>query len=209
MRDYKLKFRDKLLSRTQVKNNILPVYFEAEKDSYSALRWYDDANAFADRELQCQYVNMAQAVGVLAAYSPMKTWEQNKLLAIRACRFGYRGGHIKNLSNKVDAILKLDNPSVDEVVEILNGQKIVNFFMNIYYPNKDIAVTIDRHAFNIAVYGNKYLRAEETEQQMTRKQFEFLVHCYKWAAEHLGISAVQLQAVTWEHYRKNYRKSNK
>jgi hypothetical protein len=206
MRGYKLKFRDTELSRTQVKNNILAVYNAAEKDSYAALTWYNSAHEFADRELQCFGVNMAQAVGVLAALSPLKTWEQNKLLAIRFCRFGDRKGHMGNLVKKADAILKLESPSVDDVVEILNGQKIVAFFMNIYYPNKDIAVTIDRHAFNIAVHGAKYMRAEEDEQQMSRKQFEFLVHCYKWAAESIGISAVQLQAVTWEHYRKNYKK---
>jgi hypothetical protein len=201
---YKYKFRTKELSRTQVKNNILEVLREADVETYkNGLNWYLKANEIAFNEvLISNEINLAQAVGVIAALSPMKSWDINVKLASEFIREGKRGGHFKLCVDKADAILKLDKPSAEKVVEILNGQKIVNFFLNIYYPNKDVVVTIDRHAIGIALLGSKRVSLTKEDLHVTKKQFEFLSHCYKWAASELGVSAIQLQAITWEHFRK-------
>lgn len=202
MKSYKFKFRGKELSRTQVKNNILAVLRQADKDSFDfGKRWYSIAHQIGF-DLVNEDVNLAQSIGVIAALSPLKSWSQNVKLATQFINEGKRGGHTGVMVKKANDILALNNPTTDEVVEILRGQKIVNFFLNIYYPNKDVAVTIDRHAVGIALIGTKNIKQTEEDGQITKAQFEFLVHCYKWAAAELDMSAVQLQAITWEHFRK-------
>ena len=203
MKQYKYPFRNKKLSRTQVKNNILAVLKEADNESFvNGATWYDVANGIAKKLIVASEteINLAQAVGVIAALSPLKSWELNIRLAYEFVA-GYRGGHTKLCVNKADEILRLNNPSVDDVVDILRGQKIVNFFLNIYYPNEDTAITIDRHAVGIALIGTKKIKLTDEECRPTKAQFEFLVRCYKWAASELNLSAVQLQAITWEHFR--------
>jgi len=202
-KQYKYPFRNKKLSRTQVKNNILAVLKEADNESYiNGSIWYDVANGIAKKLIVASEteINLAQAVGLIAALSPLKSWEQNIQLAYEFV-IGKRSGHTKLCVGKANDILALNNPSVDEVVEVLSGQKTVNFFLNIYYPNEDAAITIDRHAVGIALIGTKKIKLTEEECKPTKAQFEFLVHCYKWAASELSLSAVQLQAITWEHFR--------
>ena len=201
--NYKFQFNGKNLSRTQVKNNILSVLAQVDEESFEfGKEWYNIANSIALSHVN-KDVNLAQSVGVIAALSPLKSWSQNLILANEFINLEKRGGHLTVLVKKATQILALNNPSTDDVVKILNGQKIVNFFLNIYYPNKDIVVTIDRHAVGIALIGTKNIKQKESDGLVSKVQFEFLVHCYKWAAAELGISAVQLQAITWEHFRKN------
>lgn len=203
MKTYKYKYRGKELSRTQVKNNIKKVLEAADKESFEFGReWYNIANQIAKNEVIRGKYNLAQVVGVIAALSPLKSWEQNVTLARQFIREGKRAGTFKAMVNKADKILSLENPSKDEVVEILNGQKIVNFFLNIYFPNKDVAVTIDRHAIGVAILGLDRVSLDAKELAPTKAQFEFLVHCYKWAAAEYDLSAIQVQAITWEHFRK-------
>jgi hypothetical protein len=202
MKSYKFKFRGKELSRTQVKNNILAVLNTADKDSFGfGMRWYTIANGIAVN-LTGEGVNQAQAVGVIAALSPLKSWKQNIKLAREFVFEGKRSGHTGVMVKKAADILALNNPTTDQVIEILRGQKITNFFLNIYYPNKDVVVTIDRHSVGVALLGSGRIPLTEKEVAPTKKQFEFLLHCYKWTAAELDISAVQLQAITWEHFRK-------
>jgi hypothetical protein len=202
MKSYKYKFRKKELSRTQVKNNILAVLSKADKSTFEVGKfWYNTANQIGV-DLINNNVNLAQSIGVIAALSPLKSWSQNVKLAKEFILNDKRSGHTKLCVGKANKILSLNNPTVEEVVEILRGQKIVNFFLNIYYPNSYDAITIDRHAVGIALIGLDKIKITEEECRPTKKQFEFLVYCYKWAAAELDLSAVQLQAITWEHFRK-------
>ncbi len=202
MKAYKYKFRNKELSRTQVKNNILKVLNSADLESQNfGAKWYNVANEIAQNEISESY-NLAQTVGVIAALSPLKDWKTNVKLAKEFIRDGKRSGHTGVMVKKAADILALKNPSTDDVVEILNGQKIVNFFLNIYYPNKDTAITVDRHSVGVALLGNERIPLTNKELAPTKKQFEFLVHCYKWAASESNLSAVQIQAITWECFRK-------
>ena len=98
---------------------------------------------------------------------------------------------------KAADILALQDPTTDEIVEILNGQKIVNFFHNIRYPKTSRNVTIDRHALSIAV-GKKLT---DEKMKLTKAQFEFFEHCYRWTADNLGISPLLLQSATWVKWR--------
>jgi len=50
MKTYKYPFRNKKLSRTQVKNNILAVLKEADNDSFIfGQQWYTEANNIAKK----------------------------------------------------------------------------------------------------------------------------------------------------------------
>ena len=72
------KFKGQTLTRTKVVNNILKTF---NKRAYSeGANWYDEANEFA-RRLSFKYdIQTSKVCGVIAALSPLKTWEQNQLI---------------------------------------------------------------------------------------------------------------------------------
>lgn len=87
-----------------------------------------------------------------------------------------------------------------EILDILKGNKISAFYLNIRYPEKDISLTMDRHAICIAL-GFKHLPDNEIPQ-LTVDQYEFFVQCYRWTAASLGISGTCLQSATWVTHRR-------
>ena len=86
-----------------------------------------------------------QTAGIIAALSPLKSWKENKRIAI----LFYQTGIIKHtnlIKGKIYRIEKAKN--ISEIIKILNGRKIRSFYQNILgYEN---VLTIDRHAANIA-----------------------------------------------------------
>ena len=86
---------------------------------------------------------------------------------------------------------------IDTMLEILNGNKISAFFMNVYRPYGANYVTIDRHAVSIAL--GKVVTGDLLK--MTAKQYEFFAEAYIKASKRVGILPCQLQAVTWVAWR--------
>lgn len=88
---------------------------------------------------------------------------------------------------------------IDTILEILSGNKISAFFMNVYRPYGANYVTIDRHAVSIAlgepVTGDLL--------KMTAKQYGFFTEAYIKASKRVGILPCQLQAITWVSWRED------
>ena len=187
-------FRGDKLSRTVVKNNIISVFniaTDKEKED-----WYFIANHFCQNLSNKHSLELDKVIGIVSALSPRKEWGLNKRLAEQLILTG-DCGQIKLFVNKAKDI-KDKGSSENEILSILNGQKIKSFFMNIKYPDSIDNVTIDRHAIAVAIGRT----ANETEQSLTDKNYKFFKDCYVWTAEQLGIKPLLLQSTTWEAWKR-------
>lgn len=194
-----MNFKGEVLSRTKVRNNIVKT-FELSKGKLEFDNWYIEANSVMVDiafEFGMRY-SVEQITAITAAFSPLKTWSQNIKMTRRFLE-GKKGGHFKSAIKKAEAILELgvEEDDVQKFLDILNGNKISSFFMNILQPNNTSVVTIDRHAISIAL-GRV---STQKEQSLTKNQYEFFVQCYVWTAEQLGITPSELQGRTWSAWR--------
>lgn len=191
-------FKGEVLTRTKVVNRIVSTYLKSnDVDRYD---WYLDAHNYAKYLASTFNVSLVVAAGVISALSPVKLWSQNKKIAYTFIKSGgTTGGHMKQFLDKARVVLQVAQ-SEEDVIKILNGRKIVSFFLNILHPADGSRVTIDRHALTIAT-GN--ICTEEMYSGMTKSQYDFFVECYKKAAEKLGVSPLLVQSATWVYYRKN------
>lgn len=191
-------YKGEVMTRTKVVNRIVRTFLKASNaDRYD---WYQDAHNYAKYLANTFGVSVTVAAGVIAALSPVKRWEQNKEVAYTFIKSqGTGGGHMKQFLQKARLILELADTEED-VIKILNGRKIVSFFLNILHPLDGSRVTIDRHALTIAT-GN--VCTEEYYSGMTKSQYDFFVECYKLAASKMGVSPLLMQSATWVYYRNN------
>lgn len=187
-------FKHEVLSRTRVRNNILKIW-EATSDE-ERRDWYSEANSFGI-DLAGYRIKPRKAFGVIAALSPVKRWEENKILA-RDMIYSGDCGHMSQFKSKARDILDSDG-SDEEILRILNGRKISAFYLNITYPNKADYITIDRHALSVAL--GRFVR-DEDYVGITAKQYEFFTQCYTLAAMKVGVSPVLMQSATWLKWRK-------
>tara|TARA_R110002020_G_scaffold328611_1_gene544602 strand:+ start:1576 stop:2169 length:594 start_codon:yes stop_codon:yes gene_type:complete len=187
------QFKGKKLTRTTVKNNILKMWSQATViDKFD---WYKNANEFC-KNIDSK-LTMQQKVGVLAALSPQRRWGTNKVLALQMIKEG-NAKHMPLFINKAKDIIK--NGSTDEkIIDILGGQKIISFYLNILYPTQSNIVTIDRHALSIAL---GYKVNEDIYRGMTKGQYQFFVDCYILAAAKVGVHTLLMQSATWEAFRR-------
>ncbi len=206
-------FKGDNLTRSQVKNNILKVWdYTTETDKYD---WYQEAHEYAvgmivsiiDPQYRASARKIAKACGVISALSPMVHWNVNKRLAMYLINNPEDWSNLKCLkANAKKAHLILESDGTDDaILKILNGKKTSAFYLNIRYPEKAISLTIDRHALSIAL-GVRITKDNEYLFQMTVKQYEFFVECYRWTAAKIGVNPLVLQSATWLLWRRE--KSN-
>tara|TARA_R110000737_G_C14624761_1_gene494639 strand:- start:50659 stop:51282 length:624 start_codon:yes stop_codon:yes gene_type:complete len=189
----KQKYKGKTLYTKTCVDNVVQLAMESNPDDRN---WYQDAYNFA-LELSYQYnVGVQRVVGIIAALSPMKSWDENKRLAEEYLK-GNRYGTYGTLLGKADDIMYLehDNVSDENILDILNGQKISAFYLNINHYQKSTTVTVDRHAVEIA------MDTILDNHQMTAKQYAFFQNVYIIASDKLGYLPHELQAVTWVSWR--------
>ena len=181
-------------SRTQIRNNIMKVWDQClEEDKFD---WYARAHEEAVRLAGHDQALLNKACGVVAALSPRMSWDRNLIEAEAMWETGDAKA-IGQFKDKAKAILAGDGTE-EQILRILNGQKISSFYLNIRYPDKAIAVTIDRHHLSICL-GKKLL--DEDLRAVTAKQYEFLVECTRWTAARLGVSPLLVQSATWVRWR--------
>lgn len=193
------RFNNEVLTRTVVKNNILKVFNQTTEEDRRD--WYQEAYYKAcgmsaiirggDEES-----NLNKACGIIAALSPLKRWETNLRIAEEFIRTE-TCGHMTQFLGKALLILR-SSGNEDEILEILSGNKISAFYLNIRYPHKAEIVTIDRHAISIAM--GRFMYDEEL-RGITANQYEFFVQCYTWAALQAGVSPILMQSSTWCRWR--------
>ena len=184
--------------------NILRVHAEAAYDELEhGLTWYsqakDTCQGIADRtELPLRVV-----VGVLAALSPTNRWERNVIDAAALCTAFVTGGYMEDVSvctykkmkEKAWTILEaapvLGVKDTWAIAEILKGPKITDFFWCIM--GFDTCV-IDGHAWCIA---NDDRRTMQEVPNIGKKLRNEIQDAYQEAGKEVGITAYQMQAITW------------
>ncbi len=195
-------FKSKRLTRTKCVNNILRVY-DRSLDEHRR-DWYQEARNFAVDQIANEIdptrtlASVRKAIGIVAAFSPMKSWETNKTCALHFVQTGV-GKHTKVFTKKANDILASDG-RVESIMDILNGNKIQSFFMNILRPDTSDEITIDRHALSVALGG--YVDDTMT-QGITMTQYEFFVNCYKLAGIKRAVRGTLMQSATWMTFRVN------
>ena len=182
----------------EVRNNIRTSFMAADTsgDWYvGALRYAIEISDNVQDNKLCARIN--KTIGIIAAVSPKKAWERNKILALQIIR-GKRSGTFNFLIKKCELILRSDGADA-EIIKILNGKKIVSFYRNIKQQSN--VVTIDRHATAIA------LNLEQCNFTISNSVYDKLSDCYISVASEFNINPSLLQSITWAQFR-NKNKNN-
>lgn len=186
-----------------IQSNISEIWEQRKyEDIKKGVIWYEEAKKYCI-ELSDKYnIELAKVAGILAALSPQKEWENNKkitedfLISVKKSpNNGWRKGkHFFNLRKKARDIYRLDNPFIDEIGKILNGNKIYNFFNCIMNPLTSDHLCIDRHMIFVALMREK--------SKLTPKQYSFLKEEYLKFAKSVNIKPCQTQGILWLTYKR-------
>lgn len=186
---------------TTAVRNILKVYRMAtEAEHLHGTTWYVQAQTLAQAMSDYHQVPLRIVVGVIAALSPNNKWERNTKDADTMIAAYLRGDHVDvcrpstytKMRDKAWLIIASMPDTDDEVMTILNGQKIVSFFKNIMGYD---TVTVDGHAYNIARYKRVTLTDDDTN--ISKSVYLEMQEAYQRAAKRVGLKVYQLQAITW------------
>lgn len=179
--------------------NITRVFRNADhKALLDGMDWYARANRLAHA---LDPDNPSRAAGVIASLSPLTSWPLN----IRYATAVYSGETPRTLGNNVRAAMRIysgENPA-----DVLRGPKVRAFYFTIADPTNREAVTVDRHAIDIA--HGKVLPNRGRERAIGKREYAQIADMYHRAARILSreyerdIYAHQVQAVTWVAWRRN------
>ena len=194
-----MKFKHKEITDSSMKKKLRAFYKLANKlELLHGVNWYVNMRAWIEGVAESYDIPMYKACGIFAALSPQQSVELNKALFKQFLRDG-NASHYALLVNKCKDIL--DAPNEYQVCKILNGNKIRAFYLNILHPDKLTGVTIDRHA--VACVTQTPKRVEAIPQlSMTDNQYKGFKQVYIDVANEVGLLPQELQAVTWETYRR-------
>ena len=175
--------------------NILRVFDSATQSQLEAgMTWYADAYNLAT---QLDPEDPRRGAAVIAVLSPLKSWSENiRLARLAYANRGLTWGTLKDHVNKVNRLMQGESPET-----VVSGNKVVAFFNGIAANGETDIVTIDRHAFDVAV-GKR--NTDQTRGQISRRGRGGYADCeraYVRAARARGVFAAQVQAVTWVAWR--------
>lgn len=180
--------------------NIIEVYNECTMTEHvDGIAWYSVAKGQARDIADKHELPLCIVVGVIAALSPTNKWERNIQDAAAMCEAFVSGGYCedvtvctyKKMRDKAWSIL-VDMPNdAQTVANILKGPKITDFFWCIL--GHDVCV-IDGHAWCIA---NADRRTMQEVPNIGKKHRQELQDAYRVAAHKAGLTAYEMQAITW------------
>lgn len=155
------------------------------------MRWYSNARWLCENFSKRFNIPLFKVVGVMSALSPRNKWDNNVMDTMMLLKYGDRVTTHTFGANKRKA-LKIINQAKcsNDVITILNSDKTVNFFKNIYNKN-DLNVTVDVWA----------MRAVGYNKAITPKSYEEIATAYYNVALKHGILPKQFQAIIWETVR--------
>lgn len=178
------------MTTTQVEN-ILNVY---SRGTFAEIRsgagWYSDAHNLA---LELSPGNPWRGAGVIAALSPLKSWDYNVRMARNAFRTGIATGHTSSNNAIAQSILDGAFP-----LDVMRGDKTRAFAAAIATNGMTDMVTIDRHAHDIAL--NKVFT--EKTRKIGKVLYREMSESYRIAAREIGFTECQTQAITWVIWRR-------
>lgn len=178
--------------------NIFAVYSQATAaEQRAGIAWYADAHAEAKRLAKANDLTLHQTSAVIAALSPGLRWERN----IEAAERLILGESLDGLGirwydgvRKAKKILMGADPNT-----VLRGNKVRAFWACIESPAKSLSVCIDGHAYSI--WAGRRITLDEIPP-INNRLYNRLSADYTAVALEIGISAPQLQAITWVAWRR-------
>lgn len=185
--------------------NILAVWDETtDTDRIAGRDWYGDAYNLA-RTLDP--ADPVRGAAVIAVLSPLLSWPMN----VRGATDIYAGRPFRGMKRngaKAEAIR--DGADPDTVV---SGSKVRSFWFNICDPGNRDAVTVDRHALDVAL---GRVTDDATRGAILRRKAAYAAvrDAYIAAAEIISERTgdvwhgSQVQAVTWVWWRQNRAVAN-
>ena len=187
--------------------NILSVYNLANAaDVATGVNWYPQAKKAAAIMAERYGIHTHEAAGVIAALSPRNRWERNlqdaeNLIAAFAAAGAEGCATVKVCTfsgNKAKAIRILSAGCITDadVIKILSGPKLTEFYSCIVGISD---VCIDGHAYAIWFGERVTLANVPSIGVKLRREIK---RDYRQAAEILGVSPAECQAVTWCAWRR-------
>lgn len=181
--------------------NILSTYRQAsDSDIATGLAWYGDALALAT---ELDPTRVRHAVGIIAVLSPMTSWPEN----VKKARMVYETGTTYGLAKNVEKAVRIFNGENPD--DVVSGPKVSSFYHNIL--GDDVAVTIDRHAIDVA-YGKVQTdaeRANAVKSTKARDGYGMIRQAYSLVADKVSaergdrVTGAQMQAIVWVYWRRN------
>lgn len=181
--------------------HVTRVFRSATPDQIAgALDWYADAHRIALILAERHGVSVEVSAGIIAALSPLNGWGANVNLAARFLDAGgLTSGYLSLGLSKATRILAGARPET-----ILTSNKIAAFYAGIVSAGETDIVTVDRHAYDIAV--NKR-HNDDTRPKLSDKRYAETADVYRRAARILSretgtpMYAAQVQSITWVSWR--------
>ena len=178
-------------------------------DQVEGLNWYQNANTATYRLIdQYEEINFYQAAGVIAALSPRNWWHRN-LIDAENLIAAFLGGGLEAASkvkcctfnaNKKKAIeilnLPLGSNGIDEILEVLKGPKVSEFFACILGQDD---ICIDGHAY--AIWFGDRVTVSKTPKIGVKLRQQIKAD-YQAVAKKNNLNGFQVQAITWLSYRR-------
>ena len=180
--------------------SIIAVFEQAtEGELNHGLTWYNEAKQECQVMADKYQLPLRIVVGVVAALSPTNRWSRNLIDASNMLKVYTDGGYVestspctyKTMRDKAWSILQTNPHSDDDVLFILKGPKISDFFACIM--GHDVCV-IDGHAWCIA---NNDRRTMQEVPNIGKKLRCDIQAAYSEAGKEKGLTAFQMQATTW------------
>ena len=176
-------------------NHILGAYMRASSsDILDGKAWYANARTLAET---LSPGDVSKGAGVIAALSPLQSWPLN----VRNATSVFDTGTCKGLKRNVEKAERIFNGEAP--LSVLSGEKVRSFYLNIMGDDTINAVTIDRHAIDVAC-GIVQSDADRAIAIKGKAGYAKVAQMYVEAADIIGdVTPSQLQAIVWVYWRRS------
>ena len=192
--------------------NIIKIYDMATpEEKRDGVVWYAEALASCNRIAIDNGVPLYIVVGVCAALSPNNKWDRNIVNTgdmVQAFINGddmdsFKVSTYHKMKQKAWGIFEAMPKTEEEVMVLLNGQKIVSFFQNIMGHD---TCTVDGHARNIAYGVREGLTGSISigKKEYATLQDEYVKAGKKKRINGRPLKAFEMQAITWVVWREKH-----
>lgn len=153
----------------------------------TGLTWYEKAYNEAILLSQVFDVSLEKVVGVISALSPRNKWARNLSDTWDLLDAPSMSTKVSTFNGQKEKALKIleSDGKPETILGILNGEKTVNFFINILFYKHSEEVTVDVWAY----------RSVGLEPKQSN--YSAVESAYKNVAEQLNLRPHQVQAVVW------------
>lgn len=185
-------------------DNILSIYELATDNEIRAGKaWYQTAHDQC-RTLSAKYGYSIDVVcAITAAVSPSMPWSKNIFSTetiLMAVEMGLSPDDYKIPTYGKNKLKGHEIALTGQIYPSLHGPKVENFFHNLLHPQSTTLVTVDRHAIGIWL-GDRVGGDRKFPISVMRK----CIASYESAAQYVGISAHDMQAITWTVWRRLHK----